>query len=185
MLGFLHIGMDNSCTLRRLKVNQLSWMPLSFKAVSHATMPTNFIWLFDFLMSSRILNSTVSCSVLPRLPLTTTFSISSFLFESSCCARKAYPPCIFTACVKKLSLIESINLVDSLHTETSPFQQISVWLELSLMNRLCRSKPSFRFFKKRFSLSYSSSNGLSFIHCGLLVTVLPSVVSKCNLWLSL
>lgn len=102
VLDFLHIGMGNSCTLRRLslKVNQLSWAPLSFKAVAHVILPTSLTWRFHFLMSLRILKSTVSCSVHPKLTLTSAFPTGSFLFGSDSYARKSYPPYIFTACGK-------------------------------------------------------------------------------------
>lgn len=102
VLDFLHIGMGNSCTLRRLslKVNQLSWAPLSFKAVAHVILPTSLTWRFHFLMSLRILKSTVSCSVHPKLTLTSAFPTGSFLFGSDSYARKSYPPYVFTACGK-------------------------------------------------------------------------------------
>lgn len=182
VLDFLHIGMGNSCTLRRLslKVNQLSWAPLSFKAVAHVILPTSLTWRFHFLMSLRILKSTVSSSSKVNLD----FRIPNwfFLIWEWQLYQEVIPSLHLHCLWKKLSLTYSINLVDSLCPEMSPLQQISVWFKPSLTNKACSYKASSRFFEK--TLSTSLWNGLLSIHCSPPVMVSSPVMSKCNLWLS-
>uniref|UniRef100_A0A8C3P8F3 Olfactory receptor n=1 Tax=Chrysemys picta bellii TaxID=8478 RepID=A0A8C3P8F3_CHRPI len=88
-----------SCALNKasLKYSQLSWTPCPLILASQRILPIGslkesksaflksrvLILLLSFLPFVRILNSTISWSLLPRLPPTSTSPTNSFLFVSS------------------------------------------------------------------------------------------------------
>ena len=89
-----------------MNINQLSWAPFSSRALSHGTLPSRFLkrpksallksravsLLVILLPAPRILNSTISWSLKPRLPLTFTSLMSpSFLVSK----RSSRPTLLF------------------------------------------------------------------------------------------
>ncbi|KAF1498097.1 Phosphatidylinositol 3-kinase regulatory subunit alpha, partial [Eudyptula minor] len=123
-----HMGTACSCAFKTsfLKIVQPSWTPLPFRTVSQGTLSTSAlnrpksalrksmvaVLLAPLLTSPRIENSTISWSLSPRRPLTTTSPTSPSLFVNS--RSSEAPPLVgsLTSCVRKLSSTHSRNLLD-------------------------------------------------------------------------
>ena len=110
-----------------LDINHLSWTPLPSKVLSHRTPPKRPLMrpksallksrvvslLFTLLSALRILNSTISWPLQPRLPLIFTYATSRSLWVSM---RSRRAPVLIGFSVtlrRKLSMVHSRNLLDS------------------------------------------------------------------------
>ena len=151
LLDFLLRGMHWSWAWRKwcLNSNQLSWTPLLSRALTRGIPPSRslkrpkltllkskiMILLTALLLLCRILNSTISWSLQPRLPLTFTSSTSPSLFISTRSSITSLLVGSSTTCVKKLSSMLCRNLLDCVCLAVWSFQQISGWLKSPYENQ--------------------------------------------------
>ena len=170
LLDFLPIEMDQSWALKRqfLKINQLLWTALLFRALSHEILP----WTAQSLLSwsPGLWSCYLPCSLFsgtwtapshgqPRLLLTFTYPTSFSLFVKVKCHKAPLHISSSITCVRKLLSMPSRNLLDCLCPAVLSLQQISGWLKIPMRISACKCEAHSSCLKKASS-TLSSWSGI-------------------------
>lgn len=140
-----------------MSIKQLLWTPLPSRALSHGIPPNRSlkrtklpllksrvaVLLIALLLPCRILNSTISWSLQPRLVSNLHIPKQSF-FVSTRSNNTFLPPGSFAICVKKLSSGLYRDLLACVCLTVMSFQQISGWLKCSRRTRACDHEATSR-----------------------------------------
>lgn len=124
-----------------LQVNQCSWAPLPSNAwrTKLALLKSRVTALF---LPLRILNSTTSWSVHPRLPWAFTTTTSPSLFLSTRHSSTALLIGSSTTCIRELPSTLCRNFLDCACLAVLLFQQILGWLKHSMRTSVCEATYS-------------------------------------------
>lgn len=136
--------------IKSLKINQSSWTSLLSRTLSQAILSSKslkrprsallmsrvVLLLFALFFPLGILNSIMSLSLQPRVPLTFISPTSPLLFIKMKSSRASSFVGSLMTCVRQLPSIRSCNLLGCLYSAALPFQQLSGWFKFP-----CRPGP--------------------------------------------